>query len=349
MLKKVTLSVFSLIMLVFMIPMICLLAGKGSFGSSAANKEDKIQGTAVATSVQPTTATSSSGQKEIMDTITAYNKSDNSVKSYPFSEYLKCVVAAEMPATFESEALKAQAVSARTYIFQRVLYYQKNGTPPEHHGAQICTDSTHCAAFIPKEERLKIWGSNAQSYWKKVSDAVDQTSGIIMTYNGQPINAVFHAMSSGATESAQNVWGSDVPYLKSVSSPLDKKAPKYETDVTMTKEELKKTLTQKVNGVDFKNGIFGPIERSNTGGIISIIVGNVKIKGSQFRQILNLRSTNIQFSVSGDTIHMSVFGYGHGVGMSQYGANFLAQEGKNYQQILSSYYTGIQIGTYPQK
>ncbi len=343
MLKKVTLSIFSLILLIFLIPALCLIPSRGTLSSSS-SKADKIQGEPV--SKAQTASTTASSDADVLDTITVYNKADQSVQSYPFSEFLTCVVASEMPATFEEEALKAQAVAARTYLLQRVLYYQKNGTPKEHHGALTCTDSTHCQAYIAKEERLKSWGQNADLYWKKVSGAVSGTANIIMTYDGKPINAVFHSMSSGATESAQSVWGSDVPYLKSVNSSLDKNAPQYQTEVTLTKEQLKKVLSDHVKDVNFEHGIFGNIERSNTGSIRSIVVGNVKITGAQFRKILNLRSTNIQFSVEGNSVHMMVRGYGHGVGMSQYGANFLAKEGKKYPEILTSYYTGIRVEAY---
>jgi len=352
MLKKVTVSVLCLVALVFFIPVICLTISKTTNLSASNKKLDKISGTPVETTQKasaPLATTSgaiTTAAKEPMDTITCYIKSENKVETFAFNEYIKCVVAAEMPVSFEEEALKAQAVAARTYTLQRALYYQKNGIPAEHHGALTCTDPTHCQAWISKDEKMKVWGEDGEKNWKKISDAVDSTRGLIMTYNGAPINAVFFSVSSGNTESAKNVWGSDIPYLQSVASPLDKQSPKYESSLSITKDAFKKKMTESIKNVDFKDGIFGTIERSNTGSIISIVIGKVKITGANFRKILNLRSTNIQFSVSGDTISMSVFGYGHGVGMSQYGANFLAQGGKTYNQILTSYYTGIKIEAY---
>ena len=346
MLKKVTVLVLCLVVLVFFIPVICLTVSRTTNLSTSIQKTDKITGTPVDT-VQTANATATTAStKEAMDTITCYIKSENRVETYSFNQYLKCVVAAEMPVTFEEEALKAQAIAARTFTLQRVLYYEKNGIPKEHHGALTCTDSTHCQAWVNQDEKIKAWGANGEKNWKKISDAVDSTSGLVMTYNGSPITAVFFSVSSGETESAKTVWGSDIPYLQSVSSPLDKNAPKYKSNLSLTKEAFKKTMSDNIVGVNFKDGIFGAIERSNTGSITSIVIGKVKISGTNFRKILNLRSTNVQFSVSGDTISMSILGYGHGVGMSQYGANFLAQEGKTYEQILTSYYTGIKIESY---
>ncbi len=353
MLRKVVISILCLIVLVFSIPITFLALHSDE--PEVTQNVDKTDETGeentlpVGAEADPSASPIAVGTKEPMDTISVYIASEDRVEEMDFSEYLKCSVAAEMPASFEEEALKAQAVAVRTYIIQRAEYYQENGTPEEHKGALTCTDSTHCKGWVSKEEKIKTWGVDGELYWKKISDAVDSTCGVIMMYDGKPINAVFHAMSSGATEDAKDVWGSDVPYLKSVDSSLDKNAPKYETTLSMTKEEMKQKMAENIPGVDFSDGIFGEIERTATGSITSIEIGKVKIKGSEFRSILDLRSTNVSFNVVGDVIHMTIHGYGHGVGMSQYGANFLAQEGKNYQEILNAYYTGIELVAYTEQ
>lgn len=356
MLKKVVVSILCLVILVFSIPVVFLALHPGApEAPQNVDKTDKIEGIdskdylPVGADADPTAAPVQVGTKEPMDTISVYISAEDRVEEMDFSEYLKSSVAAEMPATFEEEALKAQAVAVRTYILQRAEYYQKNGTPEEHKGALTCTDSTHCKAWISKEDKIKAWGVDGELYWKKISDAVESTCGVIMMYDGKPINAVFHAMSSGVTEDAKDVWGSDVPYLKSVDSSLDKNAPKYETSLSMTKDAFKNKIAENIQGVDFTDGVFGEIERTATGSITSIEIGKVKIKGSEFRTILDLRSTNVSFDVVGEMINMTVHGYGHGVGMSQYGANFLAQEGKNYQEILNAYYTGVELVAYTEQ
>ena len=356
MLKKVVISILCLVVLVFSIPVVFLaLHPSAPETPQNVDKTDKTEEAdsngyqPVGAESDPTAAPLQVGTKEPMDTISVYIALDDRVEDMDFSEYLKSSVAAEMPASFEEEALKAQAVAVRTYILQRAEYYQKNGAPEEHKGAMTCTDPNHCKAWVSKEDKIKAWGVDGELLWKKISDAVDKTRGVIMMYEGKPINAVFHAMSSGATEDAKDVWGSDVPYLKSVDSSLDKNAPKYETSLSMTKDEFKKKMGETIDGVDFTDGVFGEIERTATGSITSIEIGKVKIKGSEFRSILDLRSTNVSFNVVGEVINMTVHGYGHGVGMSQYGANFMAQEGKNYQEILNAYYTGVELVAYTEQ
>ena len=139
--------------------------------------------------------------------------------------YLKCVVAAEMPADFEEEALKAQAVAARTYLYSHIAEKDKGNIAESHNGAVICTDSTHCQAYISEDKRRESWGAGADENWNKISTAVDETTGQIMTYNDEIISAVFHSTSSGMTESAVDVWGADVPYLQSVASTGDEESP----------------------------------------------------------------------------------------------------------------------------
>lgn len=274
------------------------------------------------------------------ESISVYIKSEDKVVTMNKAQYLKEVVSAEMPAGFEMEALKAQAVAARSYLEARPENTSKDSV---HKGAQVCTDSTHCKAWISEEKRREIWGSDADKNWEKISTAVDETSGEVMTYNGEVISAVFHSTSSGKTEASKDVWGGDRPYLVSVDSPGDKQSPKYKSEKEMTIDDFKKTAAENIESVDFTKEIVGEILRSEAGGILEISIGGVKIKGTRFRTIFGLRSTNVQISISGDKVHFDVTGYGHGVGMSQYGANYLAGQGKKYDEILKTYYTGVEI------
>lgn len=280
---------------------------------------------------------------EAEDTLSVYIKSEDKVVNMSKSQYLKEVVAAEMPASFEQEALKAQAVAARSYLESRRSAYEASGSPAEHKGAEICTDHTHCKAWLSEEKRRESWGDEANSNWAKISKAVEETADEVITYDSEVISAVFHSTSSGKTENSKDVWGGDRPYLVSVDSPGDTVSPKYKSEKAMTIDEFKTIAAENIEGVDFSKEIVGETTRSDAGGILTVSLGGVKIKGTQLRSIYGLRSTNVQINIDGDTVTFDVTGYGHGVGMSQYGANYLAAEGKDYKEILKTYYTGVDI------
>ena len=273
------------------------------------------------------------------DKVKVYIKNEDRVEEMDSMQYLKEVVSAEMPADFHEEALKAQAVAARTYLVNR----RRLPATDIHKGADICTDSAHCKAWIKESERRESWGNMAEENWQKISDAVEKTDGIIITYEGEPISAVFHSTSSGVTENAIDVWGGSVPYLVSVESLSDKESPKYSSEQSFSIDEFKKLSEEKIEGVDWNKGLFSDIYRSGAGGIIKIKIGGVEVKGTEFRNIFSLRSTNVSIKEEEGKVFMSVKGYGHGVGMSQYGANYLAYEGKNYIEILKTYYTGVEV------
>ncbi len=282
-------------------------------------------------------------QVSVSDKVSVYIKNEDRVSEMDMNQYLKEVVAAEMPVDFYEEALKAQAVAARTYLVNRINTYKENGTPDIHKGASVCTDPTHCKAWISEEARKASWEGDVSEKWAKIANAVDSTDGIIITYEDKPISAVFHSTSSGQTENAIDVWGGDVPYLVSVKSEGDKISPKYNSENSYTVDEFKKICEKNISGTDWSKGIVTDISRSAAGGIITLNIGGVKVKGTDFRSFFNLRSTNAEIEVTSENVNIHVKGYGHGVGMSQYGANFLASEGKNYVEILKTYYTGVDI------
>lgn len=278
------------------------------------------------------------------ETISVYIKSEDRVEDMNVGDYLVGVVAAEMPAEFHEEALKAQAVAARSYLKARSDNYKKNGTPAEHKGALTCTDHIHCKAWISEEARKQSWGGDkSDEYWNKICNAVKETKGEIMTYNFQPVNALFHSTSSGKTESSADVWGGDVPYLQSVESPGDLQSPKYNSSAEFTVDEFKKIAAENIEGVNWDNPIVGDIIRSDAGGIITINIGGTAVKGTKFRTIYNLRSTNAEVEIVDNTVKITTKGYGHGVGMSQYGAEYFAKQGMDYKQILKTYYTDVEI------
>lgn len=251
-------------------------------------------------------------------------------------EYIKGVVAAEMPALFPEEALKAQAVAARTYTIHSL-----NGS------TEINPDKIG-QAYLTKQQLQQQWGKHFSEYYKKISDAVDSTYGEIMVYQDEPILAVFHAESAGKTENAENVWQQEIPYLKSVDSSLDKNSPDFEKETLFTPTQIKNAFTSKYGniGLDIDN-IYSQIQilsRSPSGYIQQIKVGNSTFTGKEVRETLGLRSANfIVTQKDANTICFTTKGYGHGAGMSQYGASFMAKEGKTYKEILNHYYTGIQL------
>lgn len=257
-------------------------------------------------------------------------------------EYLWSVVAAEMPASFEQEALKAQAVTARTYT----AWKMKAGET-KHPDAQMCVDINCCQAFISPEKAAVNWGTAAEVYGEKIQDAILTTDGVIMTYEGQPIQAVFFSSADGRTEDAVAVWGNSVPYLVGVDSPEGEHVPNYHTEAIFTEQEFREIFLQKYPGADLSgasSGWFQNKELTSSGRVATIDVGGITVKGTEMRSLFGLRSASFTVETTEDQVEFHVTGYGHGVGMSQYGANALAQQGMPWDKILAWYYTGVEIG-----
>ena len=273
---------------------------------------------------------------ETAEQVKVYIPSSDTVAEMDKSAYLAGVVAAEMPAEFECEALKAQAVAARTYLISHI----RSGKDEAHKGADICTDSTHCQAFVSEED---FKANRSAELWDKVSAAVKDTHGEIVTYKGQPISAVFFSTSPGLTENAENVWGKEVPYLKSVKSKGDELAPHYTSEEIISTDDFKRIAEENIENVNWEEKLFSDISRTKSGAIKTIKIGGAEIKGTQLRTFYKLRSTNAEISVSDNSVKFAVKGYGHNVGMSQYGANYMAAHGKSYKDILKHYYTGVKI------
>ena len=266
---------------------------------------------------------------------------DGTVTEMSMADYLWRVVAAEMPASFEPEALKAQAVAARTYAAAKMEAGEAN-----HPDADMCTDISCCQAYITPQEAASNWGESASSYEAKISAAVADTDGVIITYGGQPIQAVFFSSAAGRTAGAVEVWGNDVPYLTSVESPEGEEVPNYHSTVTVPLEEFRTTLLSQAPSADLSgdpSGWFGPPVLASNGGVVSIAVGGAEVTGAALRDLFGLRSTVFTVQADSTAVTFSVTGYGHGVGMSQYGANAMAREGKGYEEILKWYYTGVEL------
>ena len=277
-----------------------------------------------------------------------YNKvkllhgSTGEIEELDLDEYLYGVVSSEMPASFEQEALKAQAVVARTYTIYKIT----NGS--KHENANICDDSKCCQAWISKETRFEKWNeSERENNWSKIVNAVDSTKGKIITYDGKPINAFFHSNSGGKTEIASSVWGGrDEPYLQAVETSGEGNYTQYSSEVILTKSEFVDKIKQYHSNfeIDFSNeNQIEILEYTEGQRIKTIKLGNLELTGTEIRNIFGLKSAKFEISVDGENVKFKVIGYGHGVGMSQTGADSMAKEGKNYEEIIKHYYTGVEI------
>ena len=269
------------------------------------------------------------------------HKKTEKVEEVDLEQYLYHVVSAEMPADFELEALKAQAVVARTYT----LFKAQN---KKHENADICDESTCCQAWISKEDRLARWEEEKrESNWQKIEQCVQETRGKIVTYNKEPINAFFHSNSGGRTELPVNVWGgSDFPYLQVVETAGEEGYSQYASEVELSKEELLEKLKEKYADIqiDFaKDEEIKILEYTDSNRVKTVQFGNHQLSGVETRTLLGLKSTNFEISKEAETIKFKVKGYGHGVGMSQTGADTLAKQGKNYEEIIHHFYANVEI------
>lgn len=272
--------------------------------------------------------------------ISVFFADENNTRTMNLDEYLCGVVAAEMPASFETEALKAQAVAARSYAI-----YKKNNPGNEHPDAAVCTDFAHCKAYKSHHRMQQEWGGEFAKYFNKINGAVTATSGEILTYDGEVALAVFHSQSgSGRTENSSDVWGGNVPYLVSVESHGEENAPNFYSTAVFSFEEFTKKINDEFPDIKIKSSDeIGEIEKSEGGSVKNITIAGVKISGKDIRKIFGLRSSCFKVIAEQESVKFEVSGYGHGVGMSQYGANTMAKEGYNYKQILTHYYSGTQI------
>lgn len=245
-----------------------------------------------------------------------------------FEDYIAGVVAAEMPASFHSSALQAQAVLARTYALRRI-----------QEGKRL-TDSTDTQVYYDEGQLRREWGSAYETYYNKVKEACLSTKGQTLKYQGNYIDAVYHSTSNGKTEAARNVWGYEIPYLQSVDSHWDYNTTFYQHTVSKDLNQL----LQLFNVVNLEEGDFEILSRNESGRVSEIRIQNQTYQGVDLRSILGLRSSDFDLTIENGNLVITTRGWGHGVGLSQYGANGMAREGSSYSQILSHYYPGTYLG-----
>lgn len=261
---------------------------------------------------------------------------DGSVEMMELEEYVSRVVLGEVPASFETEALKAQAVAARTYT----LYCVQTGD--RHPMGAVCTDYRCCQAYQAPQDYLDCGGS--EEGIERIRQAVQDTAGQVLCYDGELIVATYFASSGGMTEDAEEVWGQAFPYLTSVESPGEEDSAYYDDAVTVTAEQFQQTLGVTLNGTP--DHWFGKVYESAGDGVGVIRIGGKLYGGTEIRSLFGLRSTIFSITTTADTVTFHTKGYGHRVGMSQYGADAMAASGSTYDEILTHYYTGITIEQY---
>jgi stage II sporulation protein D len=256
-------------------------------------------------------------------------------------DYLLGVVAAEMPASFEPAALEAQAVAARTDTLYRLLVAKP------HKEAACCVSPGCCKAYLSPEELRRRWGEDYERWSEKIAAAVDATDGEVLTWEGEPIFAAFHACSAGSTEASEDVWTAALPYLRSVPT-LETEAdvPAFRTETRFGAEELRTILLEKVPGAEAGEDPAAWLtgeKYSGAGRLRSVEAGGVTLSGCAFRMLLGLRSTAVTWELKDGVFIFTTLGYGHGVGLSQYGAEVMAKAGSSWEEILRHYYAGTEL------
>lgn len=329
--KTITIMTLIIFTTLILLPLFFLTEGKQSINVFNLNNENIVK--------------SSEITFPLNGKVRLYHKEEDTVEELNLEDYIMGVVASEVPANFSEEALKAQAVAARTF------YMNKRNNPSKDDkskGAEIC-DTTNCQVYMSKAERMSKWSkSEAESNWNKIQKAVLDTKGQVLTYENSILEyPQFFAVSSGKTEDAKDVFSVNVPYLKSEESKGEEIAPKYKTSLEVPISEFISKINSKYGNANLKKGNLSSainIESYTEGGSVKEIkLGGETIKGTEFRTLFKLNSTNFKLDFTEKIVKINCTGYGHGVGMSQWGANAMAKNGSKYDEILKHYYKGVEI------
>lgn len=343
--KKIFIYFLAFVLICFILPALLTKRDMGTFSNEVEQNQTELGEGEMQNQTQAETEEQKNNSNEQPTennlVIKLLHKKTGQVEEVNLEDYLCNVVSAEMPADYELEALKAQAIVARTYT----IYKMKN---KKHDNADICDDSTCCQAWISKEDRLAKWEeSKRESNWQKIEQCVNETKGKIVTYQNEPINAFFHSNSGGTTEIPINVWGgSGYPYLQVVQTAGEEGYTQYSSEVTLSQQELIDKLKTKYPDIqiDFQNQEdIKILEYTDSNRVKTVKFGNHNLSGVETRTLLGLRSTNFEITRENENIKFSVKGYGHGVGMSQTGANTMAKQGSKAEDIINHFYIGVEI------
>ncbi|MGL4656691.1 MAG: stage II sporulation protein D [Sarcina sp.] len=331
---KHVITIFLAVMIIFSIPII--------FGTMSNNSYQKIS------EVEKGEAKKKSSVKKgsLLDIDTSIVKvyiSNGTIKEVPLEEYVKGVVSTELPFSFEKEAMIAQGVLARTFVVSKMI------TPcskAKQYGASIC-DTVHCQVYKPLEERIQAVGHSEEKFTKKVTEAVEKTKGEVLTYDGLLVRyPQYFAISSGKTENGYDVFNTDAPYLKSVVSTGEEDLPSFKSNTSITYSDFAYKVNLNYPDANLTSSNIKEqvkiLGRTEGGSVSKIKLGNVTIKGTEFRSMFGIKSANFELEF-GEDIDINCKGFGHGVGLSQWGANAMAKDGENYKEIIKHYYTGVEI------
>ncbi len=336
--RRLFLTGFGLVMALYLLPIFLSYGGDKYVKKTDAVPVQNATGSGVSASTPLSGTAPADGSPQGTDFGTVIVSIDGTPVELPLEDYVQGVVTAEAPEDFPIEALRAQAVAARTYA----VYKMSRGRPDEHPDADLCDDFNHCAAYRPPA----VATADGDGGVSNIAQAVNDTKGIILTYEGSPVAAVFHCASGPRTESALDVWGENVPYLQSVVSPGGSSCDKYEGTVTISAKDFR----EKVGEAFPSANVSGPPEtwftssnRTAGGAIKTVQLGDVEVEGTALRELFGLNSTNFTITTRNDKISFHTIGYGHCVGLSQYGARYMAEQGASFEEILKHYYTGCEI------
>lgn len=325
------LMIISLLFIMFLLPTLIVLPFKGDH--------------AIETSTEQANRETTTDLEEIIlespFDVNILRTASNQVEQIPLENYVVNVVASEMPAEFESEALKAQALAARTYIVRFLLHDSEEQLA----GDADVTDTVQHQVYKDNVELREVWGNDY--HWKiaKITEAVAATQGKIITYSDQPITPAFFSTSNGYTENSEDYWQNELPYLRTVASPWDEElSPRFIDQTIFTEKELEEKLEIQLNGGNSNI----QLERTESKRVAKATMAGSTFTGREIREKLNLPSNDFTITQKDNHYVFTTKGYGHGVGMSQYGANGMAKEGKTHEEIISYYYQGAEISTLEQ-
>lgn len=334
--KKIVLAFIFLISFIIIVPLIVFGGWNNKADKSIKDNNSKIKNYTLNNE-------DINMEKKDFTKIKVYITKENKIEEMDLEDYVAGVVSSEMPVSFGIEALKAQAVAARTYALSKMINNCKNAQ-----GADVC-DSTHCQVFMSKESRMKSWESkHSEEYWNKVLESVQKTKGEVLTYDGSiAMGAYYFSTSSGKTENASEVFASNIPYLKSVNSPGEEIAPKFKTGVSIPNSNFINKINNEYKDANLSKNNYKDkvkiLSRNEGGSVREIKLGGTTISGTKFRSLFNLNSANFTINYNKGNVEIVCKGYGHGLGMSQWGANAMAKSGNSYKKILEHYYKGIEI------
>lgn len=282
--------------------------------------------------------------------VKVYLTEEKKVVDVPLEAYIRGVVAAEMPAEFHVEALKAQALAARTYIVDRLERenFSDMEAMGEEAGSAHVSDTVQHQAYMTDEQVREKWNDRYEEYSQKVNEAVQATQGNVILYEEKPIYAAFFSTSNGFTENAEDYFNEGYPYLKSVDSPWDEESPRFSDEKEVSVTSFLQKLQEKTGETVAVSAASGSgwmeiKERTEGKRVAAVRIGDQEFSGRQVREALDLASSDFEWSIDGDSITFRTKGYGHGVGMSQWGANLMAQQGKTAAEIIAHYYRGVEI------